>query len=226
VGSNDLDNVAIVLSSGFDIPAHVTVEGRPPYHVGLTLRLKTYPSRGPFGEVMRAGDPQWNLLTTSEFTLKGVARGDYQISFLGIGGSAEAYVKSMHMGSADLLAGPLHVDGPPQSPIEIVIGTDVSILDGTVVSDNHEPLANVDVAVVPALPYRGRSDLFKTGTTDASGHFHIPAIAPGDYRVFAWENAERFAWQNPKFLEPYEARGQSVHFGQGKKENIEVIAIK
>jgi beta-lactamase regulating signal transducer with metallopeptidase domain len=229
IGSNDLDNLAIVLSSGFDIPVHVTVEGRPLSHVGLTLRLTAYPSRGPFGEVTRPGNPQWNLLTTSEFTLKGVARGNYQVSFLGIGGSAEmaeAYVKSMRLGSADLLAGPLHVDEQPHSPIEIVIGTDVSTLDGTVFNDKHEPLENVDVAVIPAWQYRVRTDLFKTGTTDASGHFHIPAIAPGDYRVFAWENVERFAWQNPQFLQAYEARGQSVHFTQGKKETVEVNAIK
>jgi hypothetical protein len=226
VGSNDLNNVAIVLSAGFDIPVHVSVEGRTLSQGGLTLRLKTYPSRGALGEVMRPGSPQWNLLTTSEFTLKGVAPGDYQISFPGIGGAAEVYVKSMRMGSTDLLGCPLHVDGPPQSPIEIVIGTDVGTLDGIVVSDKHEPLANVDVAVVPALAYRGRTDLFKTGTTDASGHFHIPAIAPGDYRVFAWENVEHFAWQNPQFLEAYEARGQAVHFGLSKKETIEINAIK
>ena len=82
------------------------------------------------------------------------------------------------------------------------------------------------MAVVPSWPYRGRSYLFKTGTTDESGHFHIPAIPPGDYRVFAWENAERFAWMNPQFLEAYEARGQSVHLGQSNKETIEVNAIK
>jgi beta-lactamase regulating signal transducer with metallopeptidase domain len=229
VGSNDLDNVVVVLSPGFDIPVRVTLEGRPISHAGLTLRLTTYPSRGPFGEITRPGSPQWNLLATSEFALKGVAPGDYQISFVGIGGSleaAEAYVKSMRMGSTDLLANPLHVDGPPQNPIEIVIGTDVSALDGTVFNDKHEPLENVDVAVIPALQYRGRTDLFKTGTTDATGHFHIPAIAPGDYRVFAWENVERFAWQDPQFLQAYEARGQSVHIAQGKKETIEINGIK
>ena len=231
MGDADLENISITVSAGFDIPVKVTVEGRS-NDPGLSFGLVQYPARSFFSNLvgMRPGTPQFNLLNTKEFTIEGVKPGDYQFSFFSIGSGSRAllqsYVKAMRMGSTDVLNGLLHVDGPPQSPLEIVIGTNGGTLDGAVVSDREEAVANVNVAVVPDAPYRGRADLYKTGTTDASGHFHILGIAPGNYRVFSFDDVGGYAWQDPEFIRVYEGRGRPIHVAENSKQNLQLTLIR
>jgi hypothetical protein len=71
-----------------------------------------------------------------------------------------------------------------------------------------------------------RNDLFNAGT-DASGHFKISGIAPGSYRLYAWEqgtdlNAVRW---DPDYVKPFEGSGQSVQVSEGGKENVSLKLI-
>jgi hypothetical protein len=230
LGANDLENISIAVSPGFDIPVKVTIEGRPAGG-GISLRLQSVPALPPFGGFVgtRPGTPTRNLLTTSEFKLEGVKTGDYRLSFLGMGngpGDLPAYVKSVRMGPVDVLNGLLSISGPVDHALEIVLSANMRTLEGLVVNDAQEPLANVSVAVIPDLPNRARTDLFKTGNTDAAGRFQISGIAPGSYRVFSWENVEGFPWQDAEWLRPFEGRGRPVHFGEGVKENIRLTVIR
>jgi len=56
------------------------------------------------------------------------------------------------------------------------------------------------VVLVPDAPRRERLMLFKTTTADTMGHFSITGIAPGEYKLFAWEQIEESAYQDPEFL--------------------------
>ena len=44
------------------------------------------------------------------------------------------------------------------------------------------------MVLVPSEPRRERSDLYKIGTSNESGTVHFSSVAPGDYKVFAWDN--------------------------------------
>jgi hypothetical protein len=45
---------------------------------------------------------------------------------------------------------------------------------------------------------------------DATGKFNMDGIAPGDYKLFAWEAVPNGAWMNAEFLARYEGRGVAV----------------
>src|SRR6185295_18346323 len=119
VGDADVDNVAISVSAGFRLSGRVTVEGpaqneRPPLG-RLELRrdpdILGLPSGGPSFTPPPAAD--------GSFTADGVQIGDFRatLGFL----PKEAYIKSMRMGTADVLDAGLHVTGPFQYPLEIVV---------------------------------------------------------------------------------------------------------
>jgi hypothetical protein len=129
------------------------------------------------------------------------------------------------MGSADVLDGGLHITGIPRDPLEIVIGADAGRLTGTVVNTRQEPLANIKVAVVPGAPDRHRNDLYKSATTDQSGRFRIQGLAAGSYIVFAWEEVEDGAWQDPDFIRGYESRGMSIRIRDGADESVTLTVI-
>jgi protocatechuate 3,4-dioxygenase beta subunit len=50
---------------------------------------------------------------------------------------------------------------------------------------------------VPEPSRRTQYTLFKEQTTDQYGHFELRGIAPGDYKLFSWEEAESGAWEIP-----------------------------
>ena len=103
---------------------------------------------------------------------------------------AGGYVKSMRLGNADVLNDGLHLTGPPQGLLEIVIGTNAGNIEGSVLNDRQQAVANETVVLVPDPRFRQRSDLYKVLSTDSSGRFRMPGVTPGDYKLFAWENVE------------------------------------
>ena len=230
VGDTDLENITIVISKGVDIPVTVTIDGQPPEKEGLGIRLVRYPFSffmPLLGTGMIAGTPDWNLLTSSHFTLPGIKPGDYKFAFHAMGGPntpISVYVKSARMGRLDVLNNLLHVDEAP-APIEIVIGTKTGSIEGKVLSETQEPASNAKVVLVPDAPYRGRGDLYKNVASDASGHFQITGIAPGSYRIFAWEDVQFGAWQDPEFISAYEGRGRPVHASESGRESVQLTAI-
>ena len=87
------------------------------------------------------------------------------------------------------------------------------------------PIPEATVVLVPEPPFRNRLDLYDVKATDSAGRAHLTDIAPGDYRIFAWDDIPADAWQDPDFIRPYESRGMPVHVSEGSQENIELKVI-
>ncbi len=58
-----------------------------------------------------------------------------------------------------------------------------------------------------------------------NGQFSVRGIAPGDYKLFAWEAIEEGAYQDPEFLRPYEERGKPIHVDEGSRLNSQLQLI-
>ncbi|HJX94885.1 MAG TPA: hypothetical protein VJ324_04655, partial [Candidatus Acidoferrum sp.] len=67
---------------------------------------------------------------------------------------------------------------------------------------------------------------FKQRTTDQYGRFDIRGIAPGDYKLFSWEQVEPNAWEDPDFLKQFEAKGQRVSLQEGDVKSMDLVAIR
>ena len=136
-----------------------------------------------------------------------------------------AYVKSMRWGRTDVLADGLHTWSAAQGPLEVVISLNGAELEGTVRDNSREPVVNVTVVAVPEGDNRDRRELYKSASTDRSGHFLFPGMVPGDYTVYAWYDVERGAWQNPEFLRAFEGRGRFVRLREGQNDPLELTVI-
>ena len=51
------------------------------------------------------------------------------------------------------------------------------------------------------------------------------SVAPGEYRVYAWEEAEYGAWMDPDFMKPQEGRGEAVSIPEGARQAVQVNLI-
>jgi hypothetical protein len=73
--------------------------------------------------------------------------------------------------------------------------------------------------------FRDRRDLLKTATTDQNGDFTLRGIAPGDYKLFAWEEIEPFSYYDPEVLRRYEEQGRSIKVSESAKVTVEAKMI-
>ncbi|HYR90276.1 MAG TPA: carboxypeptidase-like regulatory domain-containing protein [Terriglobia bacterium] len=227
VGNRDLQNIAVVATSGFKLSGRFTIEGRSrsgndpkisDLRVNRLIRDREFLGMPPAGPSFSPPPSE-----DGSFTLEGIGLGDFQVTVRGV--PQDGYVKSMRLGNADVLDDGLHVTGAPENLLEIVVAANAGTINGSVVNTRQEPVVNRTVVLVPDLRHRHRTDLYKTVHTDSSGRFRMQGVPPGDYKLFAWENVETGAWQDSDFMLSYEDRGSPIHITEDSAGNIQLTVI-
>ncbi|HET9132297.1 MAG TPA: carboxypeptidase-like regulatory domain-containing protein, partial [Terriglobia bacterium] len=137
-----------------------------------------------------------------------------------------SYIKSIRVGGADVLDSGVRLVPVEGLTMEVVIGSSAGILDGKVTRDG-KPAADVTVGMLPnSASARGyRTDMHRTILTDASGHFQFRGLPPGDYKIFAWEDADKDAIMDLDFVRGYEEKGTRLEIADGEKKSIELNVI-
>jgi hypothetical protein len=137
------------------------------------------------------------------------------------------YLADIRQGARSLYAdGILTVAGEATDPVDFVFKKVVGEVLGTLQNRQGKPTTGV-VALVPSMSLRGNFSLYKTTTVTATdGQFGFKDIAPGDYKIFAWENTPTSgAMQSVEYLSKYENRGRAVSVIAGIRISDVVIAL-
>lgn len=237
VGDTDIDGVVLSLARGFNVTGRIIFDGHVPTLAELNAFRLSLAMDPPVSGL--TPDSFSNVLPTGSFTLA-AGRGDFRVAVMPLLSVAGAfrfapmnpppslsgmYVKSIRLGDNDVLNGRLHLDGPVQDPLEITIGTVAGALEGRVVGQDGQPLPNVIVAVVPDLSRRNRTDLLKSTSSDASGHFRLAGLPPGDYLAFAFDGPDDGEWQNPETFGAAAAQRLAVRIAAGAAAQVELVAV-
>jgi hypothetical protein len=122
--------------------------------------------------------------------------------------SPNSYIKSIEYGGVDALEDGFTAHAGSNATLEIALGLRGAQVKGIVRDADGLPLVGVWVVLVPEATRRGRLDLYKNVRTDQHGQYTITGIAPGDYRLFSWDEVEDGAWQDPDFVKPYEKKAR------------------
>ncbi len=135
------------------------------------------------------------------------------------------YVKSARIGDVDVLVSGLKVDGGRTAEtLELELSRNGGRIDGTVVHELR-PAPGALVVLVPDPPHRGRDDLYMQKTADLLARFSFLGVPPGDFRVFAWEDAEDSRINDPEFLKTYESLGKQVHIEEKQSQTVQLELI-
>lgn len=228
-------NVRIVTTPGITLSGRVTLQGGSAAEsatalsrmtVGLTRDPDLLAMSDPFMPIPQSATTPRNgqVVASGDFTMF-VAPGDFRMNVANV--PAGMYVKSITMGSEDILRSGLHVTKSVESPVQIVVSSDGGTISGRVLDGAMRPFSNATVALVPDAPdLRRRSDLYRNATSDASGNFILKAIPPGSYKLFAWDWAPPDSWQNADFIRAYEGQAKSIQISPfEKQERVQVNVI-
>ncbi|HYR87234.1 MAG TPA: carboxypeptidase-like regulatory domain-containing protein [Terriglobia bacterium] len=219
VRNADVDGVVVNVTPGISLSGRMSVEGAalPPdsgfERTNITFRSSVLVS-------LTAPPPPVRPNADGIFQIQNTFPGEYQLI---VGTPPNVYLKEARWGSIDILSRPLEITGPVSNELQIVLGQNPGQIGGTVMDERQQTVPNAQVVLIPNR--RERNDLYRPATTDASGHFTMRTIPPGDYKIFAWENIERNSFFDPDVLRQFEQKGKPVIVGESSNATVDVTVI-
>jgi len=137
---------------------------------------------------------------------------------------ATAYVKSVKMGDREL-PGP-HIDfARMDGPLTILFGVDAGTVEGTALTAEGQPMMPSKITLIPAGANENWAVRLKIVNADENGKFVIPAVAPGEYKAFAWLDADLGAPRDAEFRKPYESQGVTVKVEPNAQTSVQLKLI-
>src|SRR5579864_118154 len=217
VRENDIENIVLELSPAAELKGNLRVEGRRPESLtGIQVMLEP-------GGSSHLGWLMGQVHADGIFTLNNVATGQYQLQVQGA--PEDYYVKSARLGDKDVLDSGIDGSHGASGPLEILLTSNGGQVEGVVLNAEEQPATGAAVVLVPDSARRSQSRFYKETTTDQYGRYNIKGLAPGEYKLFAWEDVENGAYEDPEFLKNFEALGESVAIRDGCRESKQLKMI-
>ncbi|MBI3668020.1 MAG: carboxypeptidase regulatory-like domain-containing protein [Acidobacteria bacterium] len=220
VANSNIDGIKLLLNAGLDLAGRIRMEGEgrlDPEALGLWLQPRDQSQFGGEGGQVKPD---------GTFSIPGLAPGAYAVH---VGNLPEDfYLKSARLGDEEVLEAGLDLSRFESAPglLEVVVSSKGGRIDGVVSNDKQKPAGGAQVVLIPESRRRSRTDLFKSTPTDQNGRFTLRGIPPGEYKLFAWEDIERGAYQDPEFLKPFEERGHACQVQAGGAQAVELQLIQ
>ena len=170
--------------------------------------------------------------------IEGAPAGNYWVHI----DSSHGYAASIRSGNLDLQHEPLVVGaGGGASPIEITMRDDTAQISGTVegvttgANGASSPIVGAggmtfysqnggqSVAQIYCVPLPDSPGQFAEIYVSPDGSFVSPELAPGTYRLLAFDHPEQeFEYRNPEAMRTYDSKGLVVRVAGGQKAHVQL----
>jgi hypothetical protein len=173
---------------------------------GLGVGEMPYASVGPDGAfVLRNVIPDKYRLTLSR-----VAARSWYVSYIGIGGKQ----------STD---GTVELSGPNE--LDMAIGTDAGEITGSVKDGATDSPAEATVTLVPNDRREINPALYRQIASDPNGAFRFAGVAPGKYRILAWEDIDPRPPRDPEYYRLFDFKAVLLDIDQYGHSTVQLTII-
>jgi hypothetical protein len=124
------------------------------------------------------------------------------------------YIKSMHLGTQDVLTEEMEIGPGTNAPLNLVVSTNGGVIEGQVQLEGLAP-QRVAIWLAPAGKLRNVMSFYRSGVSADDGKFELRGVTPGKYKLFAMEQAIPGGWPNPDMAAQLDGLGESVEVGEG-----------
>jgi hypothetical protein len=203
------------------------LNGRFRFEDGSSFSMLQRTARGPVLELLaRATDsspvmnPRATLYESRLLSFGPLPAGTYRLSILGV--PAPFYVQSAKFGRGpNVLDGSVALPNNSADSLEIVVASNGGQLRGTVRQG-----AGSSVVLVPQDHPGLRPDLYKVVLADNDGAFAIGGIAPGTYRVYAWQSVTGNPFFDAEYMQARIAQGTPVTIAAGTVIEVDLSILQ
>jgi hypothetical protein len=218
--TKDIDNLVLTIKPGITISGRLTVDGGlDPSLLPNLDQMRVFLSPVPALPIPGGASP--GISPDGAFKIANIQPGRYRINVLPM--PQGLYLKQATLGQADAVK-LLSVNGPVSESLHIVISPKAGQIEGTIIDEDGKPVPGVQAVLIPDRD-RDRRDLYKTGSSDQTGHFVVRSVVPGDYKLFAWEDIEPFAYNDPEILGKFEEQGTPLKIAELSAVKVHVRII-
>lgn len=219
VGAADLEGVELHLLPPVDIAGQIRIEGKTDAkmpQIRVTLETEARTAMSTMADGGSKGD--------GAFEVRSLEPGIYHVSVMG---PEDLYLKAARWSDRDITQSGLDLtQGAAESRLMVLMSANGGQIEGVVVDDQSAPAAVALVTLVPSGVPPSKS-LFKTAMTSPAGHFLMRGIAPGSYKLFAWDNADpNEILFNPDFTRQFESQSKTVEVTEGSKDSVQLTLIR
>jgi len=201
--------------------------GEPSASAGLNISLAPAEEffGSPGGGGLRAVD---GASASGSFEIENVGPGRYWVE----ASPFEGYVSSITSGGVDLARDPLVIGpGATTAPIEVTLRDDTATIAAQLSTASVDPQTGTassgeqkDIYVY-AIPLFASSTPIRMSGFQGSGQVSISGLAPGSYRVIAFDAPQEIDFHSPEGLAKYAGEGQTVTVDAGGTGNVQLDVI-
>lgn len=228
VADSDVEGIAVTLVPGTALSGQVRVEGANSVAdaflrdspLGVTLEPM---ENGARPRIPGLPEPTYGgVAEDGSFIIGNVLPGEYRLAVTWL--RENFYVKSARFGSRDILTEPFEFTSGEGGILDILMSPGVAMVEGVVTDDSLSPVAGAQVVLIPERS-RHRPELFKAVQSDQNGRFTMPNIAPGSYKLYAWEAIEPYGWFDLERAARYEPYAVGMDLGESAHMAVNVTLI-
>ncbi len=122
----------------------------------------------------------------------------------------------MRLGDRDVLTDDMIIDAGTHEPLHLVVSARGAVVAGTVaVPPGVARSARAVLLLAPVGKYANVLSFYGRASSDDAGHFEFTGVTPGRYRLYAFEEMDSSAYQDPNFLKPFETLGEPFDVAEG-----------
>jgi len=126
----------------------------------------------------------------------------------------DGYIADIRQRAESILnEGVIRVGKEPPPPVEIIVKRPGATIQGTVRNAAGQPLT-ASVVLIPDGVRRQNPVLYERSFAN-QGQFSMRGLAPGRYKLFAWDSTPGGAEELPEFIKQYERFGREVNLTPG-----------
>lgn len=223
VGATNVENVLLVPRPGVALTGRV-LGPSPEKTAAFRISLRPYDNApaaaaaAVFGGSTGLTGPE----SDGRFSFQNVTEGLYALNLTGL--PSGTYVSDIQQNGQSLGPSGLLVGTQDDNSIEVIIKDMAGTVRGSV-QNQAAVRPGASVVLVPEPSLRWNDALYRTTSVSASGDFVIDNIAPGDYKLFAFEIATPGSAVSPGFISRYESRGTAITVQPGATITTQVPAI-
>jgi hypothetical protein len=211
VAAKNVEGIVLKPQASGELPGAISMSvADVPLPKGVQVVLEAADSLIPRPPRAAVGDD-------GKFTLKNLAPGRY-IAHVQMPDTL--YVRSVRYRGLDVTENGFEFGGGVPALLLISLSSSGAVVEGRVRGADGIPVPGAVVALTPSLPRYSR---YRETTTDQNGAFTIPGVAPGEYKIYSWDQIETGAYQNAEWLRQYEPRGRAI---VAKQDGHEVMSLK
>jgi hypothetical protein len=202
VGDRDMTGLSLALEPTITLVGRI-VAPEAPALTSLTVYLQPQNSNASFGMSNTKVDADGSL------SIKHLEKDLYNVRLMGM--PSGYYVKSIQSGNVES-KDTLDLSAGAAGELIITLEKGTAEVTGQVNGKDQKPSANVQVIAVD-----GRNEVARTSLTDAQGHYRLPDLPPGDYRLVTLAPGEDI--NDLETIDRLAANGEKVSLAKAARES-------